>query len=69
MSKSKEEVFNALDVLNKVGMEYEKFVNDCSKCKALSLGNVQHNCQIKDYCPSFLSDRDINVLNRAFLTK
>ena len=65
--QSKQDVFNALDVLNKVNMTYEKFTSDCAKCKSLSLGNVQHACCIEGYCPAFLSDKDINTLTRTFL--
>ena len=67
MSKSKEDILNALDVLNKIGMEYEKFVNDCSKCRAMKLGNAQNSCNIEGYCPAFLGDKDINTLSRAVL--
>ena len=64
---NKESVLNALDVLGKVNMDYDKFASDCSRCKCLSLGNVQFECSIKGYCPAFLSDKDINTLTRTFL--
>lgn len=66
-NKSKEAVLNALDILNKINMPYEKFESECSKCKNLSLGNIQYDCCIKGYCPAFLVDKDINTLTRTFL--
>lgn len=66
MTKSKDAIFDALDILNKINMDYEKFIADCSKCRALKLGNIQNSCNIEGYCPAFLSDREINTLNRNF---
>ena len=67
MAKTKEQVFDALDVLNKIGMDYEKFASDCSHCKTLKLGNVQCSCNVEGYCPAYLNDRDINTLTRNLL--
>lgn len=54
--KSKTEIFDALDILNSINMEYDKYQTKCSHCKVLGTGNVQFDCNQKGYCPSYLSD-------------
>lgn len=56
--RDKNQVFDALEVLNKINMEYEKFCSDCSHCKIYGTGSVQFNCNQQGYCPVFLSDPD-----------
>lgn len=67
MNKSKEVVFKALDILGKINMDYDKFSTDCARCKLFGLGNITHECGIEGYCPTYLSDADINTLTKTFL--
>lgn len=56
--RNKNEVFDALDVLNTINLEYDKFSSDCSHCKIYGTGNVQFSCNQLGYCPSFLSESE-----------
>mgnify|MGYP000899018952 CR=1 FL=1 len=60
--KNKDSVLDALDVLNKVNMEYDKFSTDCSHCKIFGTGNVQFSCNLEGYCPNFLPETDKEIL-------
>ncbi len=63
--KDKSVVLDALDILNTISMEYEKFNTDCSHCKVFGIGNIQYSCNQPGYCPSFLSEENKNKLKDA----
>ena len=53
--QDKNKVFDALDLLNTMNMEFEKFVGDCSHCLTYGTGKVQFSCNQVGYCPCFLT--------------
>lgn len=60
-------IFDALDTLNSINMEYDKYQSKCAHCKGLGTGNIQYDCNQVGYCPIYLTSDQQKILKTVLI--